>query len=1350
MESPEAGGATMPADRGDDPAGAGATAASPPDDSQAVDPPVAPERGKRGERAPAEVPSADGNAGEPDGGVEDTDAEPDHTSPEEGGLTVVGVGASAGGLEALRPFVANLPAQSNMAYVIVQHMAPQYRSMLVQLLSRETSLPIKEIEHGSPLETNTVHICPPNKDVRLAGGRLMLKEPSAPHGPKPSVDVFFSTLADGKGPNAIGVILSGTGSDGSQGVRAIKAHGGLTVAQLPSTAKYDGMPTAAIETGCIDLRLAPHEIGPELASIVRFPRAMMLAEGEGDHTDDTMGSIFHLVRERTDIDFSKYKPSTIRRRLERRLAANRIESLDAYLEFVKRNRDELNLLTKDILISVTSFFRDERAFGEVDDILGEIITAKQTGDSLRLWIPGCATGEEAYSFAMLLADRLAGNPRGLKVQIFATDVDLDAMAHARRGIYSETTVENLDRRFVKRHFEPIGQAFQVRKEIRDMVVFARQDLAKDPPFVRVDLVSCRNLLIYFDAALQDQVLRTFHYALNPGAYLFLGKSESLGQNTELFRPVKSPSSKIFKKRAAQGLSHALPPFGSLRARMPEGSSRQVPQRSQDTVESLAVRTFVNSAMPPSVVVDENLDILFLHGDLSPFVRMPQGKPDMNLARMVVNELRTETRALVHKCRNEGGVVQGMRRTLRVEGRPQVMVRVVVRPMGASVDHDALFLVSFETVEPSTELLAMGEDGGEAGAAAGREADLRAVELEQELIATREHLQTVVEELETSNEELQALNEELQAANEELQSSNEELETSNEELQSTNEELTTVNEELQIRTTELADANSDLINIQDNIGFAMVVVDSYFRITRFTPPAVRLFGLLPSDVGQVITTIPTHLGLKNLREQLAKVVSTDEGVEEILETEDRVYRMRIMPHHNSQSETDGAILAFIDETESREQQHKIYQSEQWLRLITDSVPVSITYVNEDQKVTFCNRCFADTFALNRDGAVGSQVETLLGRANHRRLRDALRSALENRIQSGEAQLQIARGEHRFMSYHMVPHCDEVGRVLGVFMLLSDIDEIKRAETSLRNAKEMAEEANRAKSDFLANMSHELRTPLNAILGFSEILSHELFGEILNKDYKEYSRIIHDSGQHLLSLINDILDLSKIESGRIELQEEPVDLYQTVDTVVRLIGERARNASVDLVLDLPPDLPRLMADATGLKRVLLNLMNNAIKFTEPGGSVTVTGALTKRWLTLGVVDTGVGISQADIQRVFAPFEQVHGSLARRSDGVGLGLPITRSLMRLHGGDISLSSKEGEGTTVTVRFPRERVMSQEGSPVEGRGGDGTGGGRDSDGGGLARNDQGGVTADAEGRVAEPAGVQSGAEGGVGKTSP
>jgi two-component system CheB/CheR fusion protein len=1240
---------------------------------------------------PADENAATGSDAKVDADTDaDSDLEIDPPEAREDTLTVVGVGASAGGLEALRPFVANLPAQSNMAYVIVQHMAPQYRSMLVQLLSRETSLPIREIEHGSALEANTVHICPPNKDVRLsADDRLMLKEPSAPHGPKPSVDVFFSTLADVKGADAIGVILSGTGSDGSQGVRAIKAHGGLTVAQLPSTAKYDGMPTASIETGCIDLRLSPPEIGPELASFVRFPRAVTLVEEDGDHTEDTMGAIFHLVRERTDIDFSKYKPSTIRRRLERRLAANRIENLDAYLEFVKTNRDELNLLTKDILISVTSFFRDDKAFAELDETLGEIITAKQPGESLRLWIPGCATGEEAYSFAMLLADRLAGNPRGVKVQIFATDVDLDAMAHARRGIYSETTVENLDARFVKRHFEPIGQAFQVRKGVRDMVVFARQDLAKDPPFVRVDLISCRNLLIYFDAALQDQVLRTFHYALLPGAYLFLGKSESLGQNAELFRPIKTPSSKIFKKRAAQGAMQALPPFGSLRARLPESPGRQAPQRSQETVESLAIQAYVNSAMPPSVVVDENLDIQFLHGDLSPFIRIPQGKPDMNLGRIVLNDLRTESRALVHKCRNEGALVQGTRRTQRPEGRPPFSVRMAVRPMGASIDHDSLFLVSFESMDSLIDSKSAEESGENGAALAGREADLRAVELEQELIATREHLQTVVEELETSNEELQALNEELQAANEELQSSNEELETSNEELQSTNEELTTVNEELQIRTTELADANSDLINIQDNIGFAMVVVDSYFRITRFTPPAVRLFGLLPSDVGQVITTIPTHLGLKNLREQLATVVRDDTGIEEVIETDDRVYRMRIMPHHDGQGTTDGAILAFMDETESRDQQYKIAQSEQWLRLITDSVPVSIAYVNDDQKVTFSNRHFIDTFGVRPDHSTGIQVETLLGRPNYRRLRDAIRLVLENRVQSGEAQLYLSRGDHRFMVYHLVPHCDDMGRVLGAFVLLSDIDDIKRAESSLRNAKELAEEANRAKSDFLANMSHELRTPLNAILGFSEILSHELFGEILNAEYKEYSRIIHESGQHLLSLINDILDLSKIESGRIELQEEPIDIYLAMDTVIRLVGERARNAQVELIIDLPPDLPLLKADATGVKRVIINLLTNAIKFTEPGGTVTIGAALTARWLTISVADTGIGISQHDIQRIFAPFEQVDGSLARRSDGVGLGLPITRSLMRLHGGDISLSSKDGEGTTVLIRFPRERLL-------------------------------------------------------------
>ncbi|MBI3444497.1 MAG: hypothetical protein HY055_03855, partial [Magnetospirillum sp.] len=482
-------------------------------------------------------------------------------------LLVVGIGASAGGLEALRPFVAALPAEAGMAYVIIQHLSPQYRSMMVQLLGRETKLPVEEIKDGQVLAANTIYITPPNKDVRVKNCTLWLREPSAPLGPKPSVDVFFASLAEDRGQHAIGVILSGTGTDGAHGMRAIKACGGLTVAQEPETAKYDGMPKAAIASGCVDLVMPPDRIGPELASISRFPRPVVPPKTAETVTRDTIDEIFQLVRKRTEVDFSQYKPNTVRRRLERRMAANRIDSLAAYMDFVQRSPGELDLLCKDILISVTSFFRDSKAFEDIKATLSEMLATKKMGDSIRIWVPACATGEEAYSFAMMLNDHLGEAVRSFKIQIFATDIDMDAMAHARKGAYSTTTVENLDKSYILKYFDAMGQTYQVKKPIREMVVFARQDLIKDPPFVKVDLISCRNVLIYFNTDLQDRIFQVFHYALMPEGHLFLGKSESVGRCADLFRPVKA-ASKIFQKRLG-GPRSTNAVFGAFRPRIPD-------------------------------------------------------------------------------------------------------------------------------------------------------------------------------------------------------------------------------------------------------------------------------------------------------------------------------------------------------------------------------------------------------------------------------------------------------------------------------------------------------------------------------------------------------------------------------------------------------------------------------------------------------------------------------------------------------------------------------------------------------------------------------------------------------------
>ncbi|MBF0334130.1 MAG: PAS domain-containing protein [Alphaproteobacteria bacterium] len=1077
---------------------------------------------------------------------------------------VVGIGASAGGLEALRPLVANLPESGGMAYVIIQHLAPQYRSMMVQLLGRETTLPVEEIKDGTVIAPNTIYITPPNKDVTARNGTLWLREPSAPMGPKPSVDVFFASLAQDRGRHAIGVILSGTGTDGTHGVRAIKAGEGLTIAQDPETAKYDGMPKAALDTNCVDLVLPPERIGPELASITRFPRPVVQKTEESE-TRDTINEIFQRVRQRTDIDFTHYKSNTVSRRLERRLAANRIDNLPAYLDFVQRNPTELDLLCKDILISVTSFFRDTKAFEDVKASLAELLATKKPGDSIRIWVPACATGEEPYSFAMMLSDTLGDAVRSFRIQIFATDIDMDAMAHARKGIYSATTVENLDKDYIEKYFDVMGHSCQIKKTIREMVVFARQDLIKDPPFVKVDLVSCRNVLIYFNGEVQNKVFQIFHYALNPDGYLFLGKSEAVGHCSDLFRPVKA-ASKIFQKRLVSPRS-TNPVFGAFRPRIAEAMDQNSAPPGGPSIESMVRDAFVEAYMPPSVAINDELDILFYHGDVDLFVRFPQGRPNQNLAKLIAEDLRIDLRALVHRARERGVPVLGGKKQLRTRDG-DIFVRLAVRPLRVENRRENLFLVSCEKVELPVDPIARDAEPQPSGEA-------RMVELEQELIATREHLQTVVEELETSNEELQALNEEMQAANEELQSSNEELETSNEELQSTNEELTTVNEELQVRTTELAAANADLQNLQDTVGFPLLVVDRTLRITRFTPQAVRLFGLLPTDLGQLITAVATQLHIKDLRAIVLGVMARGQMHQDVIEADGRIYLMRVVPYRDLRDQIAGAILNFLDETEIRSSQRE---------------------------------------------------------------------------------------------------------------LVASVQGLQAAEEELRDAKEFAETANRSKSAFLANMSHELRTPLNAILGFGQMMESEMYGPLGHAKYQEYSKIILDSGQHLLALINQVLDLSKIEAGKHHLHEETFELVDAISGSMLLLANQAERRKVTVTSEIQPGLPQLYADRTSVQRVLLNLIGNAIKFTPAGGHVKVKAITGSAGLILSVADTGCGIKTTDLARVMRPFEQ--GGMSGTHDGVGLGLPISKSLVELHGGTLDLQSEEGKGTIAFAVFPTARL--------------------------------------------------------------
>lgn len=815
-------------------------------------------------------------------------------------VIVVGIAASAGGLEALGQFITHLPPNSAMGYVVVQHMAPQHRSMLSQLLGRQTDMKVVEITDGMQVEPNGIYITPPNADLEIIGGLLRLRPPRQAIGPKPSVDTFFSSLAEDQGENAVGIILSGTGSDGSHGVRALKAAGGVVMAQDEGSARYYGMPRSAIETGCVDFVMPPSEMGAELMDLLVRPRKAHVPDS--DQGSDALERLLKMVKRHHSLDFTSYKQTTILRRLKRRMVACRTETLDDYMAYIEAAPGELEQLKNDILISVTSFFRDSDAWAALKAVLPDVLKGKKPGDTIRVWVAGCASGEEAYTIAILLCEMLSDRVNDYQIQVFATDVDGESLARARKGVYPDAALKDIGPEMLARYFQPRGGVFQVVKAVRDMIVFARHDVVQDPPFLRIDLISCRNLLIYFNNSLQAKVLSIFHYALGPGRYLLLGKSESPGAISNQFHTVDKKW-KLYRRLG----DHRLPLRDLTVGFQPRPVDSPLPIRPasrEPSLAEMASAALLQAYVPATVTIDGEGRILHIHGDASRYLQLTQGTPELNIFAMVRRELRGELRSVVVRAqRQREEVISGMipygERPAEGEAYEHVL-HIAVRPLDGQ---DSLYLVSFEEDDPD---LFSGTE-----TTYGPNDFSRIQMLEQELAATRENLQTVVEELETSNEELQSLNEELQASNEELQSSNEEFETSNEELQSTNEELTTVNQELQIKSAELSATNTDLENVLKSLGFPLVVVDRSMRVTRFNEDSRRIFDFTNEDLGQTLNSVACHVDIPSLRD-LLKAVIDDRQVREIeVSLEGVALWMRCLPVSDDKGEPSGAILTFID-------------------------------------------------------------------------------------------------------------------------------------------------------------------------------------------------------------------------------------------------------------------------------------------------------------------------------------------------------------------------------------------------------------------------------------------------------
>ena len=836
-------------------------------------------------------------------------------------LYYVGIGASAGGLEALRPFVANLPQQADMTYVVAQHMSPDHKSLMVDLLARETELIVLEATNNQIPRPGTIYVAPPNADITVVKGRFRISRPTNTIGPKPSVDRFFMSLAEDRRDHAIGIVLSGTGSDGAHGVKAIKAAGGISIAQDPKTAKYDSMPRAAIRVGGADLVLSPKEAANKLPSLVQWPhRRLSIDDEELDPPPPTVQGIIQQIASHTGMDFANYKDATISRQIMRRMAALQIPTVEAYGKHVSSQRDELATLASNFLICVTSFFRDPDAFEMVRKFLRDLLKRKRPGDEIRIWIPGCATGEEVYSIAIILDEELGEARDRYRIQIFATDINNDAVAVARAGVYPEAALADIDADRINRYFSERDGMYVVHKWLRDSVLFARQDLVQDPPFLRLDMISCRNLLIYFKHDLQDRVLKLFHYSLRDNGLLFLGKSESVARLGGLFVELDRKG-KVYLKRAI-----ATPIIAGFSRTRGAGSmpSDAFPLADRDVehLNSAAVgrNRLFDIYAPPSILMTTAGEIVEIFGDCSAFLAVRMGKADFNAFSLILPSARPELRAFAYRVSRDKQTMVSSIFEVMIDGKSE-FIRLAVHYCGESVaENEALLLVSFEKVESRQPI-------AQDLAAVDLEVAERVRQLEHELVLNREYLQTVIEELETANEELQATNEEAQSANEELQASNEELETANEELQASNEELTTVNDELASRTGELSEACSDLANVLDSLDHGVLVVDQHLQITRYNAIA-QVFFKLPIDSPPNFTLALTGVPVAELLPRIQRVLHKRRIEDfEFRHENRRIYQFRLVPYLDSYrgTKTQSVVVCIHDITERKEAEDKILLS-----------------------------------------------------------------------------------------------------------------------------------------------------------------------------------------------------------------------------------------------------------------------------------------------------------------------------------------------------------------------------------------------------------------------------------------
>jgi two-component system CheB/CheR fusion protein len=955
------------------------------------------------------------------------------------GFPVAGIGASAGGLDAFERFFGAMPADSGVAFVLIPHLDPKHESLMVELVARYTKMPVVEATEGLVVQANRVYILPPNKYMTISGGALRLTGPVERNGPQTSIDLFLRSLATDKQEKAICIILSGTGSHGSLGLKAVKASDGMAMVQEPSTAEYPRMPESAIATGLVDYVL-PVEQMPE--ALIKYIQNYCIdgvkTGAEGTEVPDYLNQVLALLRARTKFDFRCYRKRMLTRRIERRMSLNHINQITDYLAFLREQPDEAKQLFRDLLISVTNFFRDPEAWQALEtEVIAPLVGAKEFDAPLRVWSAGCATGEETYSLGIVLLEHLAAAKKSCQIQIFASDVDEEALEVARQGTYPESISTDVSHERLARFFTHVDDAYHVSKMLRELVIFARQNLISDAPFSKLDLIVCRNLLIYLEPEVQKKVISLLHFSLNEGGFLFLGPSETIGRNIDLFEPV-SKKWRIFRRigpvrpqRVEIPIAATLEPLVPVRRSMPPSTTGPV------NFANMTHRLLLDQFAPAAVLVNRKYEILYFFGATDRYLAVPAGEPTQDLLMMAREGLRTKLRSTTHKAVREGGPVTLAVQVKRNGGYYPVIV--TVRPVQGSQGTEGLLLVTFQDSGQDILTPHPPETAAEESVAK---------QLESELKATEEDLQSTIEELESSNEELKVSNEEVMSMNEELHSANEELETSKEELQSLNEELTTVNNQLQEKVADLETANNDMANVLNCTEVAIIFLDRQFRIKRYTDPATRLFNLIATDLNRPISHITPKFPDSTLQHDIEQVLRTLTPQETQVQTPDGCWwNRRITLYRTLEKCVDGVVLTFTEITQIRR------ASEQARRLATILLDSNdaVTVHDFDGKITAWNRGAEQLYGFSEAEALQMNADQIIPeelRGDVRTYWERLRQG--ERVDSWETQRRTKDGRILDVWITSTALKDEAGRPIAIAKTARDITEQKRAQRALQKS------------------------------------------------------------------------------------------------------------------------------------------------------------------------------------------------------------------------------------------------------------------------------------------------------------